>query len=135
MVRVLIVDDFNRLQEAVVRGQVHCPAPIDIVAEAHCGRTAIVLAQVYSYDVVVLPAALPDLSGVEVLQQIKTRRASVGVLVCGADSTEAALAAYRAGADGYFPQSREPQELVMDISDVAAGQRYFPTVTLPMVPP
>jgi DNA-binding NarL/FixJ family response regulator len=52
--------------------------------------------------------------------------ASVGVLVCGADSTEAALAAYRAGADGYFPQSREPQELVMAIADVAAGQRYFP---------
>jgi hypothetical protein len=58
----------------VVRGRVQCQAPIDIVAEAHCGRTAIVLAQVYSYDVVVLPAALPDLSGVEVLQQLQARR-------------------------------------------------------------
>jgi DNA-binding NarL/FixJ family response regulator len=126
MVRVLIVDDFNRIHEAVSRGRSQSQAPIRIIAQAHCGRTAIVLAQVYHYDVVVLPAILSDLDSIEVLKQIKARSASVGALVYGADSPEAALAAYRAGADGYFPQNREPQELAMAIADVAAGQPYFP---------
>jgi DNA-binding NarL/FixJ family response regulator len=133
MVRVLIVDDFNRIHEAVVRGRSQCQAPIRIVAEAHCGRTAIVLAQVYHYDVVVLPAVLSDLDGREVLKQIKARSASAGALVYGVDSPEAALAARRAGADGYFPQNREPQELAMAIADVAAGQPYFPHGMLPRV--
>ena len=83
---------------------------------------------------VVLPAVLPDLDGMEVLKQIKAWSASVGVLVYGVDSPEAALAAGRAGADGYFPQSHEPQELVMAIADVAAGQRYFPNVTRSIAP-
>ena len=129
MIRVLVVDDFNRIQEAVVRGRVQCQAPIRVVAEAHCGQAAIGLARVYLYDVVVLPAILPDLDGMEVLNQIKAWNASVGVLIYGIDSAEAAVVACRAGADGYFPQSHEPQELVMAIADVAAGQRYFPTVT------
>jgi len=131
MVRVLIVDDFNRIHEAVIRGRSQSQAPIRIVAEAYCGRTAIVLAQVYHYDVVVLPAVLSDLGAIEVLKQIKARSASVGALIYGADSPEAALAAYRAGADGYFPQNREPQELAMAIADVAAGQPYFPHGMLP----
>ncbi len=132
MIRVLVVDDFNRIQEAVARGRAQAQAPIRIVAEAHCGHAAIGLARVYLYDVVVLPAVLPDLGGIEVLNSIKAWNASVGVLIYGIDSTEASQAACRAGADGYFPQSREPQELVMAIADVAAGQRYFPNVTLSM---
>ncbi len=132
MIRVLIVDDFNRIQEGVARGQVQGQAPIRIVGEAHCGQAAIVLARVYLYDVVVLPAVLPDLDGMEVFKQIKAWRPSVGVLVYGADTDDEMLAAYRAGADGYFPEGREPQELVMAIADVAAGQRYFPNGVVPI---
>ena len=132
MIRVLVVDDFNRIQEAGVRGRVQCQAPVRIVAEAHCGQAAIGLARVYLYDVVVLPAVLPDLDGMEVLNQIKAWNASVAVLIYGIDSAEAVQAACLAGADGYFPQGREPQELGMAIADVAAGQRYFPNVTLPV---
>ena len=131
MVRVLIVDDFNRIHEAVIRGRGQSQAPIRIIAQAHCGRTAIVLTQVYHYDVVVLPAVLSDLDGMEALKQIKARSASVGALVYGADSPVAAVAARRAGVDGYFPHNLEPQELAMDIADVAAGQPYFPHGMLP----
>ena len=45
------------------------------------------LAQVYHYDVVVLPAILSDLDGIEVLKQIKARSASVGALVADGEGS------------------------------------------------
>ena len=126
MVRVLVVDDFNRIHEAVVRGRSQSQAPIRIIAQAHCGRTAIVLAQVYHYDVVVLPAILSDLDSLEVLKQIKARSASVGALVYGADSPRTALAAYRAGADGYFPTTENRRSWRWPSRTSQRGNLIFP---------
>ena len=66
--RILIVEDEEKVSRFIVRGLTAESFAVDVAAD---GRTGLELATTYNYDLVVLDLMLPGLTGTEVLRQIR----------------------------------------------------------------
>jgi two-component system invasion response regulator UvrY len=123
MIKVLIVDD-HEIVRGWLRHMVHGTA--DLVAEeAATGREALAKLTTEVLDVVLLDITLPDMSGLEVLRQMRRLYPTVAVLVLSVYSEEQyALRALSAGASGYLNKGNAPDELVPAIRTVSKGKKY-----------
>ena len=88
------------------------------VSEARLGRDALVLAATEKPDLTLLDVKLPDLSGIEVCREIKSRFPDMIVLQTSAAFTGVAdrTRALDGGADSYLVEPIEPDELVATIN-------------------
>jgi two-component system invasion response regulator UvrY len=124
MIKVLIVDDHE-----IVRGWLRhmVQGTADLVAEeAATGREALAKLTTEMLDVVLLDITLPDMSGLEVLRQMRRLYPTVAVLVLSVYSEEQyALRALSAGASGYLNKGKAPDELVTAIRTVSKGKKYI----------
>jgi DNA-binding NarL/FixJ family response regulator len=76
--------------------------------------------------VVVLDLVMPQLSGIELLDQLRKKAPQVAVAVLSMHADEPhASEALRRGASAYVPKSAPGGELVRALRAVAAGQRYL----------
>jgi DNA-binding response OmpR family regulator len=111
--RILVVDDNVAALKACARllGQ----AGYD-VAQVVDGRAALALVRTYRPALVLLDVVLPDISGREVLRQIKAdpelAEISVVLLTSIATSLEAMTAGLEVGADDYIARPIANQELL-----------------------
>jgi two-component system invasion response regulator UvrY len=125
MIRVLIADD-----HAVVRRglrQILAETP-DITAAGEAGTGREVLQRVgdNDYDLVVLDMVLPDSSGLEILQQLRSLRPKLPVLILSVyPEKQYALRALKSGAGGYLTKQSVPDELTAAIRMVAQGGKYI----------
>ena len=80
------------------------------------GEDAIELSKLYDYDLILLDLNLPDLSGLDVLRQIRLARIGTPVLVLtGETDTETKLRSFGVGADDYLTKPFHREELVARI--------------------
>jgi len=78
------------------------------------------------WDAVLLDISLPDISGVDVLKEIKRRKPALPVLVLTMHPEEDyARHVMHAGASGYVRKDSSPEDLISAIRAVASGQKYF----------
>jgi len=85
------------------------------------------LQQIHSrqWDVVVLDITMPDGSGLDVLNDVKTTRPDLPVLVLSMHPEDQyALRALKAGAAGYLTKETATDELVEAVKKVLAGRKY-----------
>ena len=96
---------------------------IEVAGEAADGREAIDEAERLGPDVVLMDLVMPNLDGVEAMQELRTRvpQARVVVLTSFLED-ERLLPALRAGAAGYLLKNVEPRELARSIRLAAAGE-------------
>jgi DNA-binding response OmpR family regulator len=98
--RVLVVDDEAIVCEVVgsileQNGMLH--------ASAETGRVALTMLAHKKYDVVITDKNLPDMTGLDVLREIKKSAPQTAVIVVtGYASKESAIEALNLGADAYF---------------------------------
>ncbi len=112
--RILIVDDDEAtryVKSRVLRGQGYA------VSEASLGRDALALAAAEKPHLTLLDVKLPDLSGIEVCREIKSRFPHVIVLQTSAGFTGVAdrTRALDGGADSYLVEPIEPDELIATV--------------------
>lgn len=124
MATILIVDD-----HAVVRGGLRQfladTDDLEITAEAATGAEAVALVQESDWSLVLLDIGLPDLSGLEVLKQIKRLRPNMPVLIFSMFSEdEFAIPSLEAGASGYLNKDSRPSHILTAIRTVIGGARY-----------
>lgn len=102
--RVLTVDDSSLIRSAL-RG-IFQEADIAL-EEAKGGLEALEkLEELDKYDLILLDVMMPDLSGLEVLEQIRARsNERVVVMLTGSDDLGTAIRAIRQGADGYLQKN------------------------------
>ena len=117
--RVLLVEDEERLADTVARGLRREGMAVDVVLD---GRSALTKAAVNSYDVVVLDRNLPVVHGDDVCRELISRHSLARILMLtAAGSIHDRVAGLDLGADDYLPKPFALKELVARIR--ALGRR------------
>lgn len=129
MTRVLIVDDHAIMREGIKRVLSETPG-MRVVAEAGTAQEALARLHATDVDVVVLDLALPDVSGLDLLQRVRALHPALGILVLSMHSEEEyGVRALSAGASGFLNKASPPSELIRAVRLVAGGQKYVGSVT------
>src|ERR1700674_5005776 len=98
--RVLVVEDEPTIADFVVRG---LPEPGHAVDLAQDGAAALDLAEIASFDVVVLDLMLPHVDGLTVCRRLRERGNKTPVLMLTAmDTVEDRVQGLDTGADDYL---------------------------------
>ena len=83
------------------------------VDEGDRGEDALELTDIYEYQVMILDLGLPDMSGDEVLDNLRAKNEHLPVLILSGEAdVEARLSCLRAGADDYLTKPFNMDELV-----------------------
>jgi DNA-binding NarL/FixJ family response regulator len=123
-IKVLVVDD-HPIVRAGLREALAVVSDIVLGGEAATAHEALRLVRAHAWDVVVLDIGLPDKSGLEVLQEIKSQRPQLPVLVLSMrPEDQLAMRVLKIGAAGYMTKESAPSDLVAAIRKVHAGGKY-----------
>ena len=117
----MLVDD-HQLVIIGLRTILGAVSQFQVVGEAGSAAAAVTEARLCHPDVVLMDFELPDGSGVEACQRIRTEDPSVRVLMLSAhEDQEAVVGAIRAGAAGYILKQNGPDQVVAAVRVVVAG--------------
>jgi two-component system OmpR family response regulator/two-component system copper resistance phosphate regulon response regulator CusR len=98
--KLLLVEDDLLLGKSIRRGLMDAGHDCDWVTEGH---EAIERATTQGYDAIVLDLMLPDIMGLEVLKELRSRKNEVAIIVLTAlGSVDERVAGLQAGADDYL---------------------------------
>jgi two-component system invasion response regulator UvrY len=123
-IRVFIADDHAIVREGLKQILAE-QRDIIVAGEAENGLDAIKLFRKAKCHVMLLDISMPDRSGIEVLKQVKKEHPEMAVLMLSMHREDQyAIRSLKAGAAGYLTKQSAPQELVVAIRQVAAGQKY-----------
>jgi DNA-binding NarL/FixJ family response regulator len=124
MLRVLLCDDHPILREGLKRILLQQP-DFKVVEEAGSGKEMLEKVTAAHFDVIILDITLPDMSGLDLLKNLKAHGEKAGVLVLSMHPEEHyATRALKAGAAGYLQKESAPAELVNAVRKIARGGKY-----------
>lgn len=108
---------------------------IELVGEAGTGEEAVCLAERLQPDVVIMDISLPDISGIEATQRIRTASPDTHVIGLTMHEEEPyVMELLKAGADGYIVKRSAAADLMSAIRNVVQGQAILdPVVTRAVV--
>jgi len=122
--RIAVVDDHQLVRiglKQIIEGQ----ADFAWAGEARTGREALALLGRTPVDVLLLDLSLPDMSGLDVLRQVRSHHESVATLVLSAyPEMQYGLNVLRAGASGFISKTADDAELCRAIRAAVRGGRY-----------
>jgi DNA-binding NarL/FixJ family response regulator len=126
VIRVLICDDHPIFREGLKKTLSQHP-DIRVVGEASSGAELLRQLAGIPCDVLVLDISLPDRSGLEVLEELRTAGSPpTPVVVLSMHSEQQyAVRAFRAGASAYIEKGSVPLELVNALRKAASGGLYI----------
>ena len=114
--RVLLIEDTLRLAEAVAEILRKSGYGADV---AHIGADGLAMALTGAYDVLLLDIMLPDMSGMDVLRELREAGSVVPVILLTArQGVGDRVAGLDAGADDYLPKPFHASELLARIRAV-----------------
>jgi len=133
-IRVLIVDDHQVVRKGL-RGYLETYPDIQVVAEAENGVQAVALARAQVPDVILMDLLMPEIGGVEAIEQIMVFSPATHIIVLTSYTEDEYLfSAMRAGARGYLLKDVEPEDLVNAIRAAMRGQATLhPSVAVRLV--
>jgi two-component system copper resistance phosphate regulon response regulator CusR len=129
-VKILVVDDSERLRRSLGQGLTKLGHAVDLAGD---GEEGLDFAKTYDYDIIVLDLMLPGRSGLEVLGRLRAEGRPTNVLILSArDQVEDRVKGLQMGADDYLVKPFAFDELVARIQ--ALGRRRHgvtsPTIRL-----
>ena len=111
--RILLVEDDPTTSRSIELMLTH--ANLNVYC-TDLGEDGIDLAKLYDYDLILLDLNLPDMSGHEVLRQLRLARVETPILILsGSDDTENKIKGFGFGADDYLTKPVHREELVARI--------------------
>ncbi len=121
-VRILIVDD-HALFRVGIRNILEREPDLDVVGEADDARSAVDTAFATNPDVILMDLSLPAPGGIETTQRVKRELPSAAIVVLSTEEDEDALfESIKAGAAAFILKDIAPEDLVMIIRRVVAGE-------------
>ncbi|MDI6816670.1 MAG: response regulator transcription factor [Actinomycetota bacterium] len=128
-IRVLLAEDHVLVRKGIHRF-LQKEQSFEVVGEAGDGEELVALTKELQPDVIVTDVAMPRMSGIQAIKQIKATYPSIAVLILTAyDYDQYVFALLEAGASGYLLKDICPEELVDAIHAVHKGNPILhPTV-------
>jgi DNA-binding response OmpR family regulator len=123
--RILLVEDSNRLREAVAKGLRESGYAVDATGD---GSDGLWMARENSYDVLLLDIMLPGIDGLSILDKIRGEGKETPVLFLTAKDTIAdRVKGLRRGADDYLVKPFALEELLARIDALCRRSYHQPT--------
>ena len=111
--RVLLVEDDPTTSKSIEMMLTH--ANLNVYS-TDMGEDGVDLAKLYDYDLILLDLNLPDMTGHEVLRQIRLARITTPILILsGLDDTDSKIRGFGFGADDYLTKPFAFSELLARI--------------------
>ena len=124
--RVLVAEDDSALRSVIERGLQESGYVVDSVAD---GQAALGHLRIYEYEVAVLDWRMPELSGLDVVRELRRRGSSLPILMLTArDSPVDRVTGLDEGADDYLVKPFDFGEL---LARIRALQRRSPSLQRP----
>jgi DNA-binding NarL/FixJ family response regulator len=125
-IRVLIVEDHNVVRQGLM-ALINMAEGIQVVGEAADGVEAIAQFRKLQPDVTLVDLRLPKLSGVEIIQRVRSESPQARFVVLTTyDGDEDIYRALKSGAKAYLLKGMTSEELISTIREVAAGRSHIP---------
>ena len=123
MITIILADDHNVMRQGL-RSLLEAEPDFRVIGEADGGEEAVRQVENLHPNVLVLDMIMPDMSGVEVIQQLK--HTTTLVIILSMFGTEGYVhKAMRSGARAYVLKQATANELVHAIREVVEGRRYL----------
>lgn len=124
MTRILVADDHAVVRRGVLQILDEAPEAF-VVDEASSGREVLRAARERNYDLILLDIALPDINGMEVLNNLQNEHPTISVLMLSMyPEKQYASRALKAGASGYLTKDSAPDELLRAVRRIMQGGKY-----------
>ena len=121
-IRVMVVDDHAIVRKGL-RAFLAEIDGVEVVGDAGSGREAIQLVESLSPDVILMDLKMPEMDGVQTIQQIASQNQEVRIVVStGIGSEEKIFMALQVGAHNYLMKDSLPEYLVHKIKDTFQGE-------------
>jgi DNA-binding NarL/FixJ family response regulator len=117
--RILIVDDSARARRSI-KALVGTHPAVAALHEAASGLEAIVLAESWAPDAVLMDVCMGEMNGIEATRKIKARWPSIKVIVLSMNGDYEAQA-LEAGADAFVNKGEPPVRLLQALDAVAGA--------------
>lgn len=120
--KVLVVEDEPAMLESIERALKQENAVVETATNLNDALDKVLI---YEYDCILLDINLPDGSGLEILQELKNRNKSDGVLILSArDSLDDKLEGLNLGADDYLTKPFHFSELIARIRSIVRRKKF-----------
>jgi DNA-binding NarL/FixJ family response regulator len=128
-IRIVIADDHPLVRNGL-KTVLHTMPGFQVVAEAENGVQLLKLIEEYKPDVALVDISMPQLNGLEALQQLSTQYPGLKLIMLTMhEEPEYIIKSLSSGAQAYLLKNVEPEELQKAIITVAKGGKYYnPTV-------
>ncbi|UCD98387.1 MAG: response regulator transcription factor [Chloroflexota bacterium] len=122
IIRVLIVDDHAIVRDGI-RSLLSTIPDIEVVGDAANGLEAVSLYSRLKPDVTLMDLVMPEMDGIQAIQEIITRDPEARLLVLTSFATDDKIfPAIKAGASGYLLKDSDSEELLRSIREVRRGE-------------
>lgn len=134
MIKVLIVDDHHVVRRGLLFF-LKTQKDIEVVGEASNGKEAIELTASLQPDIILMDLVMPEMDGIQATKHIKAKYPNIQIIMLTSFSDrDHVVPAIEAGAAGYQLKDIEPDELVLAIRRVMAGENIMhPQVTTQLI--
>jgi DNA-binding NarL/FixJ family response regulator len=129
-IRVVLIEDHD-LTRFGIRTLLRDHDHIEIVGEARDAGSGLKVIEMVQPDIAIVDIGLPDMSGVELTQRLRTTQSDVDTLktkvliMTMQDDEEVVLAAFAAGADSYCMKDISTHRLVEAVEITASGNVWI----------
>jgi NarL family two-component system response regulator LiaR len=121
-IRVFVAEDHAIVRKGVCALLTLEPG-IEVVGEASNGREAVRGIESSQPDVILMDLVMPEMDGIEAIQQVMARQPKARILVLTSFATDdKVFPAIKAGALGYLLKDSEPRDVVDAIRQVHRGE-------------
>ena len=129
-IRVLLADD-HTVVRAGLRHALEVLPDLETVGEVGNGRELMEALARLNPDLLVLDASMPDFEPISAVQQIKTERPNLKILIVSAYNEETyVVGLLKAGVDGYHMKDQPLADLQLAVQRILSGDRWISGVLI-----
>ena len=130
--RLLLVEDENTLRENLCN---HLTGQGYSVDSATDGREGLYLGEEHSYDIAIIDIGLPEITGIELIEKLRSQNINYPVLILTARGNwQDKVAGLEAGADDYLVKPFHNEELLARLNALARRSKGHASPTIHFEP-